>query len=82
MTIHVRFRLNKLTGEVEEFLVDDQNQNLPEAEHDRIALEVGQVLVRRPLIVEVLPGSTPIVAEPPLADPEQASGEATPEREG
>lgn len=49
----VRFRLNKLTGEVEEFLVDDQNRRLSEAEHDRIALEVAQAIERRPVISEV-----------------------------
>ena len=49
----VRFRLNKLTGEVEEFLVDDQNRRLSEAEHDRIALEVAQAIERRPSITEV-----------------------------
>ncbi len=49
----VRFRLNKLTGDVEEFLVDDQNRRLSEAEHDRIALEVAQTIERRPSITEV-----------------------------
>ncbi len=58
MPTHVRFRLNKLTGEVEEFLVDDQDQNLPEAEHDRIAAEVARVITRHPLIHEVT-GTTP-----------------------
>ncbi len=53
MPTHVRFRLNKITGEVEEFLVDDQDRNLPEAEHDRIAAEVARVISRRPLIHEV-----------------------------
>jgi hypothetical protein len=49
----VRFRLNKLTGDVEEFLVDDQNRRLSEAEHDRIALEVAQAIERRPSLIEV-----------------------------
>jgi hypothetical protein len=49
----VRFRWNKLTGEVEEFLVDDQNRRLSEAEHDRIALEVAQAIERRPALIEV-----------------------------
>ena len=53
MPTQVRFRLNKLTGEVEEFLVDDQNRRLSEAEHDRIALEVAQAIERRPALIEV-----------------------------
>lgn len=60
MPTRIRFRLNKLTGEVEEFLVDDQDQTLPEIEHDRIATEVGRVLARRPLIHEVHPSSVPV----------------------
>jgi hypothetical protein len=53
MPTRVRFRFNKLTGEVEEFLVDDQDQRLPEAEHDRIAAGVARM-------VAVSPGITPV----------------------
>ncbi len=55
MPVHVRFRFNKVTGEVEEFLVDDQDRSLPEAEHDRFATEVGGAIVRRPIPLEVEP---------------------------
>lgn len=53
MPTRVRFRFNKLTGEIEEFLVDDQDRRLPEAEHDRIAAEVARM-------VAVTPGITPV----------------------
>ncbi len=53
MPTRVRFRLNKLSGEIEEFIVDDQDRNLPEAEHDRIATEVAQVIARRPIVTPV-----------------------------
>jgi hypothetical protein len=53
MPTRVRFRFNKLTGEIEEFLVDDQDRRLPEAEHDRIAAEVARM-------VAVSPGITPV----------------------
>ncbi|ETR70477.1 MAG: hypothetical protein OMM_08785 [Candidatus Magnetoglobus multicellularis str. Araruama] len=53
MPTHVRFRINKITGEVEEFLVDDQDRTLPEAEHDRIATAVAQTITRNPMIHEV-----------------------------
>lgn len=50
MPTRVRFRINKVSGDVEEFLVDDQDRTLPEAEHDRIASEVGRVIARRPTV--------------------------------
>ncbi len=53
MPTRVRFRLNKITGEVEEFIIDDQDRNLPEAEHDRIAADVAGVIARRPVIREM-----------------------------
>lgn len=53
MPTRVRFRFNKVTGEIEEFLVDDQDRRLPEAEHDRIAAEVARM-------VAVTPGITPV----------------------
>jgi hypothetical protein len=69
MRVRVKLRFNKLTGEVEEFLVDDQDlPRLPAAEHnrqhDRIAAEVGGVLERHPAVTEVLPGQpTPAVPD-------------------
>jgi hypothetical protein len=72
MKVQVRFRFNKQTGEVEEFLIDDQGSQLAEAdhnrEHDRIATEIGRVVERHPRIQEVRPGSgiaTPLISEPP-----------------
>ncbi|ACY12832.1 hypothetical protein [Haliangium ochraceum] len=53
MATRVRFRFNKTTGEVEEFLVDDQDRNLPESEHDRIAGEVARMVAVRPHIEPV-----------------------------
>jgi hypothetical protein len=51
----VRFRFNKRTGEVEEFIVDDQSRRLPEREHDRIARAVASVVALDPRITEVMP---------------------------
>ncbi|MDC3957550.1 hypothetical protein [Polyangium jinanense] len=56
----VRFRFNKVTGEVEEFLVDDQDRHLPEAEHDRIAAEVGRFVAAFPRLREVGPEGSPL----------------------
>ena len=68
MPTRIRFRLNKLTGEVEEFLVDDQDRTLPEAEHERIAAEVGRVIARNPVLHEV-PGA-PLPTAPRRDDDE------------
>lgn len=79
MKLHVRFRFNQATGEVETFTVDDLGPPLPEAEHNRRhdarAAELGRLVERHPLVREVLPGTEPVPAggepTPPLADPER-----------
>ncbi len=76
MPVHVRFRLNKLTGEVEEFLVDDQDRNLSEAEHDRIAAEVARVVTRNPMIREVPPNSN--VPSTSRTEQDSAKGDTEP----
>ena len=53
MRVRVNFRVNTETGQVEEFLVEDiSDSSEPDPEHDathdRIALEVGKVVERRP----------------------------------
>lgn len=72
MATRVRFRFNKATGEVEEFVVDDGDRTLPEAEHDRIATAVGERIAARPRVIEVRPGS-------PIIERRASRPEATPE---
>jgi hypothetical protein len=59
MDVTVHFRFNKLSGEVEVFEVG-QESTLPAAEHDsehdRVAAEIGALLARFPLVVEVAAG--------------------------
>lgn len=79
MKVRVKLRFNKLTGEVEEFVVDDQDiQRLPEAEHnrehDRVAATIGSVIERHPRVSEVLPGG-PAPAQPAERLPESAETE-------
>ncbi len=62
MRVRVKLRFNKLTGEVEEFLVDDHaTPVLPEAEHnrehDRVAAAIGSVIERHPRVTEIAPGA-------------------------
>ncbi len=75
MTVHVRFRFNKRTGEVEEFLVDDQDRNLPDSEHERVALAVGQVLAVHPQLREVQGVQTVPTPPAPVPEPERTPGE-------
>lgn len=61
MEVRVRFRFNKVTGEVEVFDVDqDRVSGITEAdhnrEHDRVAAEIGRVIERNPLVQEIFPG--------------------------
>ncbi len=76
MPTRVKFRFNKVTGEVEEFLVDDQDRRLPEAEHDRIASDVGRLIAENPRIIEVPPGQ----AQPNVPLPEGKEPETEDER--
>lgn len=72
-TVQVRFRFNKLTGEVEEFQVL-QESNLPAREHDRqherLAAEIGRVVERDPRIEELHSGPVP-TGQPPRTRPRQ-----------
>lgn len=74
MEVRVRFRFNKVTGEVELFeVLDEGTMRLPEAEHnrqhDRIAAEVGNVIERDPRVTEVFPGAA--VPAVPVTTPGQ-----------
>lgn len=70
MRVRVNFRVNAETGEVEEFLIEDiSTEAEPEhdATHDRIALEVGRVVERRPAPQQVVGGAadaTPLTYRP------------------
>ncbi len=90
MDVKVRFRFNKLTGEVEHFEVG-QDSGLPyaehEREHDRVAAEIGALLESYPRVTEILPdahgGEAPATetASVPVEDEEPATGEPARETE-
>lgn len=75
MDIKVKFRFNKLTGEVEIFDIDNEggitlNESEHNKEHDRIAYEIGSLMERNPLINELFPNTitdsdNPIINEEP-----------------
>lgn len=82
MATRVHFRFNKHTGEVEEFLVDDQNRQLAETDHDRIALEVGRYIAAYPRLHDVQEGRpVGVAAADQAADDPERRPALSPERE-
>lgn len=68
MKLHVRFRFNRATGEVETLQIDDAGPPLTTAEHDRRheakSAEIGRIVERYPRVLEIQPGATPLPAGP------------------
>jgi hypothetical protein len=46
--VHIRFRFNIESGEIEEFIIDDNAAHLPEEYHDKIADRFAAELARNP----------------------------------
>ncbi|HEY6190522.1 MAG TPA: hypothetical protein VIW80_22920 [Pyrinomonadaceae bacterium] len=73
--IRISFKYNKDTGEIEEFIVDDNAPTASEALHDKIAEAISSRLGRRPEIEDAgnvrLPQIEPRVIEEPAADREK-----------
>lgn len=82
MDVKVRFRFNKLTGEVELFEVD-QDSGLAMEEHnrthDRLASELGALLDRHPRILETSAGGPDLGARS-VPDEAGAEDEVVPDR--
>jgi len=77
MPTDVRFRFNLVTGEVEEFTVDDHDRGLPEAEHDRRANAVGSMVAAHARIVPLLQPSAQASSTPGRTKEEEVSEEAS-----
>ena len=73
--VTIRFRFNKDTGQVEEFLIDDGDRTASEAYHNKIARAIAGELFRRPNIVDAGPESVSLIPSAPVPTPER-------EREG
>lgn len=73
--IRVSFKYNKDTGEIEEFIVDDNAPTASETLHNRIAEAISSRLGRRPEIEDAgnvrLPQIEPRVTDEPVADREK-----------
>jgi hypothetical protein len=83
--VTVRFRFNQATGQIEEFLIDDDEPTAPEAYHDRIARAIAGQIFRRPRVIDSavdigVDGEAPR----PTSEPSQPAPEAAqtpPQRE-
>jgi hypothetical protein len=87
MRVSVRFRFNLETGQVEEFLVVDlgaAGDRLADhdAEHERIAHEVGSVIQPLPRVVEVTDGDVAGSAGTTRGRTSRADVEYEPDRDG
>ncbi|MEV1073922.1 hypothetical protein [Micromonospora parva] len=85
MNYRVQIRINKRTGEIEVFQVDDTGvgQRVDhDAAHDEIAQTLGALVERRPEIEEVLPvAGVPFDAMPRVSVEGESEPETRPERE-
>ena len=70
--VRIRFKYNKDTGEVEEFIVDDQAPAASEAYHDKVAHAIAGRLARDPDVEDAgpvrLPQIEPQVVEVPAVE--------------
>ncbi len=57
--VRIRFKYNIDTGEIEEFIIDDNAASASEEYHDKIARTVASRLGRNPDISDAGPGQLP-----------------------
>lgn len=74
--ITIRFRFNKETGQIEEFLIDDGDRTASEAYHDRIARAIASELFRKPQIEDAVTGSIATPQAAPIKTAEQERQQA------
>lgn len=68
--VRIRFKYNVDTGEIEEFIVDDNAASAPDSYHDAVARQVAGCLSRDVRLRDAGPGR---LSE---AEPAQAAGES------
>jgi plasmid stabilization system protein ParE len=73
--VRIRFTYNKDTGEIEEFIIDDQAPSASEAYHDDVAHAIAGRLARDPEIEDAgtmrLPQMEPQTVDLPVAEEEE-----------
>lgn len=73
--IRIRFKYNKDTGEIEEFIIDDSAPAASEAYHDKVAHTIAGRLARNPEVEDAgpirLPQIEPRLVEVPVTEKEE-----------
>jgi plasmid stabilization system protein ParE len=84
--IRISFKYNKDTGEIEEFIVDDNAPTASETLHNKIAEAISSRLGRRPEIEDAgnirLPSIEPRVLESPAVNEEKKQEQQPAEESG
>jgi plasmid stabilization system protein ParE len=77
--VRIRFKYNVDTGEIEEFIIDDNAPAASEAYHDKVAHAIAARLARDPDVADAgpvrLPQVTPQTVEPPAREEEEKEEE-------
>jgi len=76
--VTIRFRYNVETGEIEDFIIDDQAATASESYHDQVAQAVAGCLDRQPRISDAGGRHRPA---PPAGDRSPAAAEQPPARQ-
>ncbi len=67
--VNIRFRYNKVSGEIEDLIVDDNSPAAAESYHDRIADLVARQLGSQPVIYDIdSPPPSPIAQTEPTPE--------------
>ena len=53
--VKIKFKFNLETGNIEEFIIDDNAAGASEEYHDRVAEKIGELLARNPEIFDAGP---------------------------
>jgi len=77
--VRIRFKYNKDTGEIEEFIVDDNAPAASEGYHDQVAHAIAGRLARHPDVQDAGPVRLPQLEPRPVEVPEPEQ-EIEPER--
>ena len=66
--VRIRFKYNLDTGEVEEFIIDDNAPAASEAYHDKVAEAISSRLARQPEIEDAGPMRLPRIEPKPVVE--------------
>lgn len=76
--IRIRFKYNRETGVIEDFIIDDNAPTASEEYHDQVAQAIAALLGRAPAIADAGPRQpSPEIKLPPVAETSPQTGATT-----